>query len=782
MTTPVIVSVTPSARTTNGTSHPIALPAVVDAGDILLALVSFDGQPTVTWDNTTAGAWTLLHDTQHATTIKMVAYWKIADGTEDGKTVAVTTSVSEQSVGAVFRVTGATSVEAGVAVTKNSGTSCDPPNLAPSWGAKETLWIAGVGINNDAAVTVSDIASYTATVASSSSNTGGTTLGYASRAKYGSSEDPAAFVSSISSQSIQNTYAFNPTESVVQSGGTAAGTSTAPGSAQATGQSAGTAAGGSTAPGSGVTVATSSGTAAGGSTAEGLGDSDTPGYEATGLAQGGSTAPGMGGAVATGRGSTTGAGAAPGQGGSIAQSGGLAYGAAAAPGLGRYGGLVPPEDGGPLLYPLTPNWRESVDVSWSFFTEIITSDSGREQRRALRDEPRKDIQFLSLREFDLLRAFERILKTEQNNILLLPEFTEKVICGGLEPTEQQTTFTGDQPEWLVAGAVVALVEMRRSALRTILAVENNTVVFVETDEETWSPGTRICPAHEGRFLAPITVRLAAQEVGELTVGFSVEPGTEEYDPGAVDPTRIFGNREVFLWQPNWDAPVNIDYEFPVTVVDYGIGRRSAFKHVLFDSQVFQAGFVQRSAAEVKAIRQFFCRVQGQRGEFYVPTWKNDVEPLYPLYAGDDTLTVEGTALAEIYNGDPVHAALAIRYGDGRVLLRHVTSITENTGNSVFSLHLPWGFDLPLADIVSVSWALVCRFASDELLVEWITDEVAQTQLNLRTLEALEGEEVTSELDETAQWVLDTYGWEFLSTLYNSLHPAVNVQYPAAFGV
>lgn len=146
MAFPVVQLATTGAETGNTTAHAIAIPATVNAGDLLIAMIVFDGAPTVTWDQSTAGTWTLIHNTPNGTACRGVAYAKVADGTEGGLTLSITTSASEQSVYRCVRINQwngalATGLANGTAATGTS-TTPNPPAVTPSWGSDDHLWIA----------------------------------------------------------------------------------------------------------------------------------------------------------------------------------------------------------------------------------------------------------------------------------------------------------------------------------------------------------------------------------------------------------------------------------------------------------------------------------------------------------------------------------------------------------------------------------------------------------------------------------------------------------------
>jgi hypothetical protein len=140
---PEVASRTDKGEGSNSTSHTIDLPATVNAGDVLLIPISSDGFPTITWDNSTAGAWTTVTALDAASTTKVFLFYKTADGTEGGKTLSFTTSASEMLNSSVFRITGASG---NVETTSDSSTGDRYPlnhiSLTPSWGSKKTLWLA----------------------------------------------------------------------------------------------------------------------------------------------------------------------------------------------------------------------------------------------------------------------------------------------------------------------------------------------------------------------------------------------------------------------------------------------------------------------------------------------------------------------------------------------------------------------------------------------------------------------------------------------------------------
>lgn len=154
---PAVRTSATSSETGNVTTHSVLLPATVESGDLLLAFFSCDGNPTVTWDNTTAGTWSDYIDTANGTANRLVIKAKLADGTEDGKTLSIGTSASEQSVHRTIAIhswegTLASGLNIPAAATGTS-TTPDPPAASDSWGTTARKTIAVFGNDFSRAVT-----------------------------------------------------------------------------------------------------------------------------------------------------------------------------------------------------------------------------------------------------------------------------------------------------------------------------------------------------------------------------------------------------------------------------------------------------------------------------------------------------------------------------------------------------------------------------------------------------------------------------------------------------
>jgi len=227
---PVVASVTETAFGTDTTDHNVDIPAMVNAGDLLIVLFTNDGNANVT----TPVGWTQLASNASGAAVRLSVYYKIAEGTEGGTTVNFVTSAAEQAAAQVYSITdwhGTTPPEISTAATGTS-TRPNPASLDPAgWDVAETLWIAVAGQDRgDQGEPTAYPASYTDGISTLSSNgTGSCRTHSAQRVLAVASENPGAFTIPVSEQWVASTIAVRPKPRDLTTSSTEGGSVTTPG-------------------------------------------------------------------------------------------------------------------------------------------------------------------------------------------------------------------------------------------------------------------------------------------------------------------------------------------------------------------------------------------------------------------------------------------------------------------------------------------------------------------------------------------------------------------------
>jgi len=209
---PVVESLTASAFPVHANSHAVAMPAQVNAGDLLLCIFTNHAYATVA----TPAGWTNIGTTLNGTVVRTSRFAKRADGTEGGTTVDFQTSVIEPAVAHVYRISGwfddgVLSDAIADAASTGTGLSPDPPALDPAtWDTENTLWIAAYGAEN-LGVTSGYPAGYTGGRYDASGGVAGrASTASARRENAVASEDPGAFRNDADQTWVGVTIAVRP--------------------------------------------------------------------------------------------------------------------------------------------------------------------------------------------------------------------------------------------------------------------------------------------------------------------------------------------------------------------------------------------------------------------------------------------------------------------------------------------------------------------------------------------------------------------------------------------
>lgn len=391
------------------------------------------------------------------------------------------------------------------------------------------------------------------------------------------------------------------------------------------------------------------------------------------------------------------------------------------------------------VWDIPPDWRTSYRKSYSFKTEIIASRSKREKRRALRRTPRMTIEFMVQATGDKFRKLNRMMRSWQHLPFVMPDYTRYVNSTGSMLAGASTITISSVPSWLAPGVKVVLRSGEVFESFTLSAIVGNTLTFDEWGERDWPAGTRLYRGYVGNLDTSVANPRLTNGVSQMTVRFTEAPWSSPViDPATASTT--FNDREVFLLRPNWVNQVQNTFIHDVDVLDYDRGPVSRFLPVDYGQEQRQGVYLRRNSAEAEAIIDFYLRMHGRQGEFYMPTWEKDFEPMLPALAGDNTLWVAGPELAEVYGNSTTMKVIVAVMRSGDLIMRKVTSleVVDSWGieNSLFTLDGTWGTEISVDTVRMMCWMPVHRLASDDITLEFITSQVANVPVTAISLEDL----------------------------------------------
>lgn len=386
-------------------------------------------------------------------------------------------------------------------------------------------------------------------------------------------------------------------------------------------------------------------------------------------------------------------------------------------------------------FPLKPNWTRGWTETWSYLTEVIESENGKEQRRARRLKPRHSFNFetLDLRGRALARQHAM---TRLADVRVFADAVRSTDAAGA--SAGAVTLTVASRPWLSqARFLVAETAGGERVALAIASVAGSVATLVDPLPFPIMLGTRVFLGLPGRLTPTQSAQRMSTTLSGGDLQVDVEPGGEVVVPGAAP--LMFNGREVFAQRPNWSEPLVVDYEDSQTYVDVETGPVSPYRRRSWTRETYRRNHQIRTADQLNATVGVFHRARGRQGEVYLPTWTDDFPLMDPVSLGSKFWRTAGHAFAQAYADSPVHRAIAVRTRGGALHLLRVADITQGGTSAPWSMiETVEGAPVALTpgDVETISWMPVARFASDDLTISWQTDQFATANFNLVTLEDL----------------------------------------------
>lgn len=402
-----------------------------------------------------------------------------------------------------------------------------------------------------------------------------------------------------------------------------------------------------------------------------------------------------------------------------------------------------------------PDWSKNYRVIREYRTDVYRSASGEEQRRALRQTPRKTLEFTSTFVGKELSDFQTTLAVWQHREFLAPELTKWVSITAIDPVSVEVDRV---PSWLAQGGMVAITGSGSAEPLTVDAIVGNRVYFVGPISGDWAVGSKLCHAVAGRLSASFTLPRQTSKVAHGLLALDVTPGSEYYPelfkvptdtifPGLtegpdmyplssvpVNSTTVYyyDGEEILLLRNNWGESVTEGHEWPVYAIDFDMGVTETVSDVDFGARTYSATITCHTRERQEYLDGFFDRMRGAQGNFWMPTWEDDLPIAADITGETETLRVTASRTARLLLDNAVYREIAVVTHSREVFVNSILDVEIDGTEAVLTLRDSWPANIAADDVLMVSWMPAWRLQSDEKSDLWLSSSVAQVVLECRT--------------------------------------------------
>lgn len=377
-------------------------------------------------------------------------------------------------------------------------------------------------------------------------------------------------------------------------------------------------------------------------------------------------------------------------------------------------------------------WRAGFEEDIAWRTALIVSRDGTEQRIGQRVKPRITYSFACTLANDSFRAALNRVAEGQGREFLIPYPREGVALTVDAPVGSTVQTVAEVPSWLTGASQAALVPPGLSTAELVdVAAAGGSTVLLDTPLIHAAPaGSKLMQLRSGQFSGGVTLRAITNTVATAGVEFDADPIAT---PLATYPAAplTYGGRELWDTAPNWAGGVQHEFQQEHIDLDLDRGPVDAFFPVRYTGRSVQMQYLLRTPDQIDALLGLFYRCRGRQKTFYTPLWASELRPNGNILPGA-TVRFRGRELFDAYADSIMYRKLAFKLPSG-LLYRDVSGMAISGDDTVVTVSeaLP---GITLAELRWCGWLARCRFASDRLSLQWLTDGAAQATITIMTLE------------------------------------------------
>jgi hypothetical protein len=386
------------------------------------------------------------------------------------------------------------------------------------------------------------------------------------------------------------------------------------------------------------------------------------------------------------------------------------------------------------MFSVAPDWSEGVVESIEFLTNVLKAYSDAEQRRGLRQLPRRALTYraLTLTPRDAA-GMESLLWGWQAQPYGVPWWQDAT---GLATDTPAGSFfipcdTADR-QFAPGGLLCIWTDEFTYEALSIENVAPDGVTVTSPTQFSWmaSPATLVMPVFLARLGDKVKVERFTSGMDQIDLQFIGEAMQPAPAP-AVALTQYLGI-DVLEIPPNWEATLGREYERSMVTIDPKVGPITVIDKggTAIVGQEFPWWLAGHS--NVTAFRGFILRRFGQLNNFWIPTFDQDLVLADDAGAGDLGITVQSVYYSRFMFANQARTYLAFIPHDGSGnVYRRVTSAHDNgDGTESLALDSPTGKLFPAATTM-VSFLTLARLGKDRIEIKWSTADLAESMLTFQ---------------------------------------------------
>lgn len=386
-----------------------------------------------------------------------------------------------------------------------------------------------------------------------------------------------------------------------------------------------------------------------------------------------------------------------------------------------------------LTYPVfipRPDWKYGVIERLEWLTDVLISESGAEQRRKLRQYPRRSLEATFTRFTDTRNLIDSFMAGVGQHYSLVPLWWDETPIDGAVSAGSVDIFGDFRYREFFANDVVMIRRGDEGSYElNIIAERSDTKLVMLYGTQKDSRAATIVPVRVAQIREQMSAAQLTDKVRQYQLRFyTIEAAN--YTTGWTFPIYERTNLPILTWQPNYRETMDLSYDRLSYTWDNQVGNPYIVDPGDTSTQNEKMGFTIVGREEMHNFKTNIYKMSGRWRELHVPTGHNEFELSRDITESEGALVVyrSGYNLYRL-NRQATRMDILIEMYDGRRITNTIISsrVIEDEEWLFLSETVP---SVPKEQVRRISYIPRSRLDIDTIEINRLTDADGASQVAL----------------------------------------------------
>lgn len=383
-----------------------------------------------------------------------------------------------------------------------------------------------------------------------------------------------------------------------------------------------------------------------------------------------------------------------------------------------------------VAFAFMPNWEDGITESLQWSTDILSSESGFEQRSALYLTPRRTLEADFILHQNERQYFNNMMSWSARNWAIPLWFYVQSLNTALSQGDTFIACTTQDIEFVEGGLVLLYRDLFTTEIAEIEAVSSSGLTLKRPLQMDWNKGTRIYPAKSAYFTKQPSLSRKTDNLQLTSIEFFIDDNNFF---NSAAPTDTYQDYPVFMLRPEESSDLSSQYQRLLETVDNNVALPLIFDKSGYSFLVQSYRWLGMGRAEQHQFRALIYFLNGQQKALWIPSHGDDLTVVDIVSATEPVLVIASCGYTRFASNDPDKKHIIIYLNDGSYYFRKIIDSEAIDGKERLALDSPLGKQLQTSDIQRICYMRLCRSNSDKVEITHLTDSkgVASSQLTFK---------------------------------------------------